>query len=134
MRCPSCNKFVSYGDGRVDVGEIEVDDESGLVTAQVELALDCGECGDDLKGTSFDLSAEDDGTIRGHLATPGPHELAVEADEGSKTDRQEGVGRYAKTFYGVEVEYEVTCARHPEWSASGTLSDDCQASGMDELT
>lgn len=130
MRCPDCNKFVPYGDGRVDADEIEVG-EDGAVTAQVTLTLDCGECGGDLKSACFDFSIEDE-AVKAHLAEPGPHELSVEAGEGERTDRQEGVGRGARTFYGVDVEWTVTCAEHPKWSASGTLSDDCQASSMDE--
>lgn len=132
MRCPSCNKFVPYGDGRIDVDEIEVDAKSGAVSAQVTLTLDCGECGDDLKSTSFEFSADDE-AVAAHLKAKGPHALAVETDDGERTDRQIGAGRYAQTFYGVHLEYTVTCAKHPKWSASGTFEDDCQASAFDEL-
>lgn len=132
MRCPSCNKFVPYGEGRIDVDEVEVDPATGAITAHADLTLDCGECGEDLKSAGFDFDVEDE-AVKEHLATRGPHELAVAGEDGEPSNRQEGVGRYAKTFYGVEIGYAVTCARHPKWSAAGTLSDDCQASGMDEL-
>lgn len=57
MRCPSCEKFVSY-----DEPECEEQDSAAVdgttVTANVRVVLKCADCGDELKEATFDLEGE----------------------------------------------------------------------------
>ena len=47
MRCPDCNKFVSFDEGEPKVQSIEID-TSG-VKCEVRIVMNCGECGQELK-------------------------------------------------------------------------------------
>ena len=47
MRCPDCNKFVSYDEPEVEVNSINVNGEA--VTASVRVALNCADCSTGLK-------------------------------------------------------------------------------------
>lgn len=54
MRCPDCNKFVSYDDSNdPDIQDISYAD--GHVSAQIRVVLPCGDCGTELKSADFDL-------------------------------------------------------------------------------
>ena len=57
MRCPQCEKMVSYGDPEMEVTNEEVDNE-GNVTISVRMALTCADCGEELKDNEFELSTE----------------------------------------------------------------------------
>lgn len=122
MRCPDCNKFVSF-DAEVEPEVQEsFDPRTGVVSIDVRIVNACAECGAELKEASFQFEAET--ALRG----PGL-ELEVEA---TRAERGEGKGRYRKQFYGVEVAWRL---EHPEDGevAGGTFEDYCQASAMDEL-
>ncbi len=58
MRCPSCEKFVSYDDGKVDEVEVDLDEETGTVTITGRVVLPCAECGDELKELNVDETVE----------------------------------------------------------------------------
>jgi hypothetical protein len=60
------------------------------------------------------------------------HELSIDEQSSERTQRIEGAGRYAKTFYGAEVSFEITCSCG-NWSYEGSLAADVQASHMDSL-
>lgn len=52
MRCPQCNKFVSYGDGIV---ELEVHDQAGgEIQVDIRVVLPCADCSTELKENSFE--------------------------------------------------------------------------------
>lgn len=193
-RCNSCSKFVSYDDPEFEVeGDPEADE--GTVTARVTLTMPCGECGDGLKGATFDFEETfehtcDEDAVLAHLGLTGAppllepapetetmepaicavcgtamveypeesearkrqhfdaikggcprceveaaiegREFEAEASDPEPTERGEGMGRYRKQFYGVELDVTVTCSAcgHDE---TVHLSDDIQASYMDDL-
>jgi len=69
------------------------------------------------------------------------HELSVEETSTERNCRsgyfKKGAfvsagGRYAKTFYGAEIEYQITCSCG-KLKIDASMSDDIQASDMDEL-
>ena len=140
MRCPDCNKFVSFdtdNDPEVD----SVDYQSGEVTASVRIVNVCAECGTEMKEATLELSEDVSDVVDEHVRAC--HELNAEgedisgheitADEGSaeRTMRTEGSGRYTKTFYGVTLDVTLTCDCG-KWTHDVQLSDDVQASSMDE--
>lgn len=56
MRCPDCNKFVSFDEPAVEMEDPEI--SSGSVTASARVALNCAECGTELAEATFDLETE----------------------------------------------------------------------------
>jgi hypothetical protein len=169
MRCPDCNKFVSFDEQEPEINSIEVDD-SGNVSAEVRIVNACGDCGAELKEANFSPESGDpvepfakhkEDATRTHeqrLADYGvaleewktktgfpptealepekplstEHELEVEEDGSERTSRSVGKGRGTKTYYGFSLGYTVTCSCG-DFSVSGVMEDDEQASGMDEL-
>jgi hypothetical protein len=150
MRCPDCSKFVSMDNDEPDLEEISI--EGATVSANVRLQRNCAECGTTLKSGSLEMEDDLDGNenLVEHLpctecgvvgkASPGcankdfdhetGHELSV-ADinvEGT----EEGGGRYAKSYFGAEVTYEVTCSCTRKSVHEGVLSGRMAASEMDE--
>jgi len=146
MRCPDCNKFVPYDDSTEP--EVDLDVEiGGAVTGTARIVLTCGECGTELKETTFDLDLEGDSftTSEGKEfefakhAEEG-HELSVECEGAELTSRTETTNpktgkpisyRYARTYYGFQADLELSCSCGGKWSASA--ADECQASGMEEM-
>lgn len=138
MRCPDCNKFVSF-DSDVEP-EIDVDVSGTEVVGSVRIVNNCGECGTELKEASFDISEEIlDATDH---ATNCDGELSVEVDMAERTDRLENKtrsgklikhARYMKHLYGAQANLKVTCDKC-EFEALISWSDEVQGSGMDELT
>lgn len=147
MRCPDCNKFVSYdadGDPEIDV---EVS-EDGQITGTVRIVNACGECGTELKEYTFDV---DDSSIVDDVAThhkdkfkhkgkDSDRSLEISDDGGSRTEetvtkdrhgKQIKLSRYMKHLYCAEATFTVTCACGETWEVG--WSDNVQASGMDEL-
>jgi hypothetical protein len=113
MRCPDCNKFVSYGEPNTENLEVEL--ENGSLRMSGELMLTCGECGTNLASCFVD--AEENVS---DLFERNPDESAGETAEDliegepsyEPTDRTEDNDRhgkpiknprYAKRFYGVEA-------------------------------
>lgn len=136
MRCPDCNKFVSYDEADPEVNDLEISDD-GTVTAEVRIVNTCGGCGQDLKEATLDFSEEVD--VSAHSGEG--HDLSVEESSCERTQRsgyfKKGVfvpagGRYAKTFYGASLSYTVTCSCSEGFKIEGVLEDDVQASGMDD--
>lgn len=143
MRCPDCGKFVSYDtDGDPDLDGMSVN-EKGEVTVDARIENACADCGTCLKSADFSLEGTVDlSPFRGHVCPdekpqPGvpPAEslplLDVEEVSSERTERVEGSGRGARTFYGVSVEVVVKCGCGKA-SARLTLSEEVQASDMDE--
>src|SRR3990172_2348422 len=120
MRCPSCNKFVGNDEQEPEVESVEVEhDEAGTatVTASVRIVNACADCGEELAEASLDLETQE-----------------TSSERTNRSDGKPGTpSRYRRTFYGAKVEASVTC-RCGKVSASVTLEDDVQASGMESLT
>ncbi|MFA4971491.1 MAG: hypothetical protein WC683_02680 [bacterium] len=139
MRCPDCNKFVSYeGDEEPEEQSCEVDDE-GNINIQVTLEKRCGECSQGLKSAEFELEGQDD-AVREHMeehkdAPEGEHELSIEGEYESTEDSR-GLKpttpmRYRTTYYGVHASYTVTCTCGKTFE--GELADEMSASGFEEM-
>jgi hypothetical protein len=141
MRCPDCEKFVSYDDSNEpEINDENIDDD-GAISIGARIVLTCADCGNELKECEFNL----DGNVPDEIAELHKgegHELELTADSSELTTRsgyfKKGLfvpayGRYAKTFYGVDVNYSVSCSCQEESVFSGNLMDDVQASSMDEL-
>lgn len=147
MRCENCQKFVGIEERDPEINSVEVDDE-GHISVEASFVNECAECSSDLRSAEFTLEADCQAAGEHikeiHEASDGEadseHELSAEDDGGSRTCRQgyyaEGKfipkgGRYGKTFYGVEVVVTVSCSCG-KFTEDVTLSDEVQASGMDE--
>ncbi len=145
MRCPDCNKFASmdFSDPELE-GDIDVDVVyeknaagvgvgSGTVKCEVHLTRVCADCGTDLKEANLELEAEFD--------PPPPnddpdteHDFEATETDVSGTERYEGKGRGLKSFFGAEVSFTVKCSCGCGFEHEGTMTDEIQASHMDELT
>ena len=146
MRCPNCNKMVSYGDPELEVQSEEVDND-GNVNISVRMALTCAECGTELKEHEFELEAQVKHECKPKEKKEEEKEEGVEEgfdievddpesneDYRPKTDKKgKSVPmRYQKHFFGVQVTGHVTCKKCEE-EVLFEISDDEQASGFDEL-
>jgi hypothetical protein len=138
MRCPDCNKFVAFDEADPEVDSLEIS-EDGAVTVGIRIVNTCADCGTELKEAMFELE-EEAAIPDGHLDEG--HELMIQECGSERTQRsgyiKKGVfvpagGRYAKTFYGASVDYEITCSCGEMEPVQGTLMDDVQASSMDEM-
>lgn len=153
MRCPDCNKFVSYDEPEVEEQNCDVSGEE--VTAEVRMALPCAECGTELKEHNFELQAyiEHDCTRElydAYLEGLDPSEVIgwddapeyelSDSDNWEATERLQDKtpngkpiksARYMKKFYGVEGTVTVKCLKCGE-EFSVELKEEEQASGFDE--
>lgn len=136
MRCPDCNKFVSFDESDPEVNDLDVSAD-GTVTAVVRIVNTCAECGTELKEGTFEFEELVD--AEGHNGEG--HELSVQESGADRTQRSgyfkkgefiPASGRYAKNFYGVSVTYTVTCSCGA-LSVEDAFEDDMQASSMDEM-
>lgn len=152
MRCPSCNKFVSYDEPEVQVEDVTV--EGTTVTADVTVNLNCADCGENLKSANIQA----DGEIA-HECKPEKERLeewepdanykkgedddqfeVEEQGDGEGTSRLETTdrhgkpiksARYMKTFYGFTLESTIKCRACGE-TFPITLEGEEQASAFDE--
>lgn len=136
MRCPDCNKFVGYEEGEPEI-ELSLDAPTpedvnpvAVVTGEARIVLSCGECGTELKEATLTFESQVE-VPAGHIGDGHELSLADEQPSGEMTSRTEGRGRRVRTFYGATVDAEVTCSCG-NFVAYETLSDDVQASAMDE--
>lgn len=138
MRCDQCNKFVSFEEAEPEVNDLSIS-EDGQVTASVRIVNQCQDCGQELTETTFDMEYDHSEQCKEHQGEG--HGLEIEEDGCERTSRSGyfkkgqfvfACGRYAKTFYGMALNYSVTC-ECGKLELSGTLEDECQASGMEQL-
>ncbi len=149
MRCPDCNKFVSYDEPECQADSVNVCDE--VVTTSMVVNLNCAECGTNLKDAQIDAECTivhecKPKTKRPKDWEPDPHyasgkqQFEIE-DDGSPegTSRIENINkkgkpipmRYAKTFYGFTLESEIKCRKCGE-IFSIELQGEEQASAFNE--
>jgi len=139
-QCPGCNKLAGLETD--EDPDVEISLDGTTVSANMRLVRRSTCCSEDMKEASFEPEEEiDPAEFEGHVDEDGEaldgHELDVEEHGIEVTERSEGKGRGLKTFYGVKVDYEIHCScQKPGDKAlyTGSLSDECQASHMDELT
>lgn len=137
MRCPGCDKFCSltFEDPEIESG---LDYDSGTVQAVVRIVRNSECCGDEMKEATFEFSQEVSGpALADHVNAEGVelegHEIEVEHDDPDQLE--EGGGRYAKSYFGVSINYRVRCACQDKGAPplfEGTLEDKIAASHMDE--
>lgn len=144
MRCPDCNKFVSF-DSETDP---EISDEAvaedGTVTANVRIVNNCSECGTELKEATLELDLPADKELIAHIAkcpdAKKPDGLTVDEISGSRTDRIQRTDRhgkpirnprYMRRYYGADITASVACACGETIQLHGQV--ETQASGMEEL-
>ncbi|MCJ7747898.1 MAG: hypothetical protein MUP27_09145 [Desulfobacterales bacterium] len=144
MRCPNCEKMVSYGDPEMEVQSEDVD-ESGNVEATVRLALTCADCGEELKDNEFELSTQVEHECSKEKLKEVKEEdqgegFELELDEPESTEdykpktNKQGKPvpmRYQKHFFGVKLTGKVTCNKCKE-EIPIEMEDECQASGFNE--
>lgn len=143
MRCPDCNKFASFDTDTEPEIEANVDPTIGTVTVEARIVNTCAECGTELKEATFNMESDDLAEeVEEHKATCADMKLSVKNESFSRTDRRQTHTpkgkpitnpRYAKQFYGVEGKVEVECDECGHTFSDVELSDEVQASGMDEL-
>ena len=95
MRCPDCNKFVSFDDPEVELVDVDISEDNVFVT--VHITLNCGECGTALAETYLDFqesipecTCQAGGTKDGQEFEDGLEPNYVVFDEGEP----EGYDRY----------------------------------------
>jgi hypothetical protein len=144
MRCPDCNKFVSFDTDEDPEVDLSVDDE-GVVTGTVRIVNKCAECGTELKEATLDVEIDLSGDVRthkdeNHQSDEDSVTLEIGESDASRTERSPSVDRngrpirnprYRKTFYGAEVNATVRCSCGEEFT--GSDNPEVQASCMDEL-
>lgn len=126
MRCPDCNRFVSF---EQQDPEIDVEVNGTQVEGSVRLVLSCAECGGELKEANIDFTEDIEHTCK----SEGDDADYVLLDAGGEvTDRFEGKGRYARHFYGADITVGVRCEDcKKEFSVEFSVEE--QASAFEEL-
>jgi len=133
MRCSSCSRFVGLDFQDPEVESLEIDDE-GTVTCSVRIVRCCTECGDELKEATldFEYTPPPGSGIEAHVGKG--HTLEIGEDGVDQIE--EGGGRYAKSYFGAEVSFKITCScdadKKERWSHESSASDKIAASAMDE--
>ena len=84
MRCTDCGKFVSFGEPEVEVLESGVSDDGDEVTAEVQVALPCAECGQTLREGALEAAEQVDHDC--DLAAVVSHQLKTTPRERLGTD------------------------------------------------
>lgn len=141
MRCPDCNKFVSMEMQDPDDVELTIDYEGGptiKVSVTAHIVRTCAECGTELKEGSveaeqdFELDATKlevqkffeikDGKVIGFKG-----EVEMEIEEDGVDQLEEGGGRYSKSYFGAEVNFEIKAHREDTKDEELVLVDSIQA-------
>lgn len=131
MRCPDCNKFVSMEFSDPTVEEINVS-EDGEVEANVTLTRTCTDCGSDLKTATLEMTSDCTKECIDHVNTEGSDTHDLDVKEEDINQIEEGGGRYAKSYFGAEVCFKITCKCDPKFEFSGSMLDKVAASEMEE--
>lgn len=149
MRCPDCNKFVSYDEQEP---ELDVQLDGATIEGTCRVVLPCAECGGELKEYTFDISVdvESEHTCPAEEPEEGwpedeeQFELISENadflsdlqteywDRKAKKMRPIKNYRYARTYYGATLTFDVKCLRcEEEFGITEEVKE--QASAFDEL-
>lgn len=138
MRCPDCNKFVSQDAGNPEVNNVSIND--GDITVEVDVVVNCAECGTELKRGNLELE-DSIGKELLEKHTGEGHELDAEEDSSEPIDdwkttdrsgKQIKNSRYHTHLYGARVNVSVKCSCQEEEITNLELSDSMPASALDE--
>jgi hypothetical protein len=118
-----------------EVNEVEMNAD-GHITSEVRIVRTSACCGDEVKESTFNTEDNlDEEIVKEHKG--GKHGLIFSADDAEPVERTEGKGRSTKTFFGYSINWTVRCdcqAEADDPLATGTLTEDVQASAMDEMS
>lgn len=145
MRCPDCSRFVVFEEQDPEVTNIDFIE--GSINGEVRLALNCAECGTELKETLFNFDADvlnelethneechtELVTIKDKVKNIDLDNFEIDDPEPTFFSRTEGKGRGLKTFYGYQMTVEVRCTECDSVVATQEFQDDIQSSAMEEL-
>lgn len=141
-KCPSCPQFTSKDTDTEPEVNIEVD-AAGVVTGDARIHNDCSECGEELEETTFSVEEDFTDDVKDHETPDGKpcEDIELEVTEStSRSDRTQThdrngrkirSSRYARRYYGVDVEITVTCQCGQSWTH--TWADEVTAGSMDSL-
>lgn len=149
MRCPDCNKFVSYDEPQCEVQDVDISETTLLAT--VAIALNCQDCGTTLKDAEVEDETEIKHTCKPEKDRPENWRESADFDEGEQfeveeqgepepNDRLENRDRhgkaiknprYMKRFYGFSLESDVRCRKCGEVFQVPTSGEE-QASAFNE--
>lgn len=137
MRCPECNKFMSFDDSAEP--ELDLDTDGGEVNGSARIVLTCAECGTEMKDATFAVDIDLAGSI------PEGYEIEdseITTQSAEMTTRQQG----RNVFYGCAIEVTIALkvkleaedpneapAELTSLTISKSWSDEIPASEMDEL-
>lgn len=145
-RCQNCNKFsaLEFQEPELESFDValELDPESGdlevVATASVRLVRTSECCGDEMKTADLELEeqlvisrveiADHLDEVDGVWSWKAGHEATSDNDDPEQLE--EGGGRYAKSYFGAQVSYRVTC--NGKNVHEGCMADKVAASSMDE--
>ena len=146
MRCPECGKFASYGEPEVEVVDFDVTDDA--VSAEVRVALLCGEDETTLKEAILNLAATLDHTcdlervVAHQLKTTEPDKLGTDDVDTAVADREFEVtdceaqplegAKGKKSTYGATVVWTATCSACGD-AVEVMSEDELEASEFEEV-
>ena len=133
-RCPDCNKFVSIEMSDPEIDSSEVNDS--VIQGTVHLTKTCAECSTELAEAypEFEIDIQEhvpEGKGEEEHDMKEDCEWSIESEEAENSEKTEGKGRYAKTFYGAGLTFAVKCSCGHEAVVEGEVYE--QASYFDEL-
>jgi hypothetical protein len=151
MRCPDCNKFVSFDAETEPEIDVDFDEMTRTINGSVRIVNNCAECSTELKETTFDVDIDLSAEIEDHWKEHGWKDGDAEAPEGhgsfdlsddggSRSERSQTHDRhgkpirnprYSRRYYGATAVFTVACeCGH---NIEHQWEDEVQGSGMEEL-
>ncbi len=151
MRCPDCNKFVSYDEPQAEISQVAV---SGTeIQADIRVVLNCQDCGTELKDNEFNTQVEieheckpveqreeewkpdtdykPDDSEKFEVENEGDPEGSGRVESKDRHGKPIKNSRYMKTFYGYTLEVGMKCRACGEMFGVH-VKDEEQANGFNE--
>lgn len=122
-RCSSCNKFVSLEMQDPEVENLNYDE--GHISGDVKISRVCVECNQEMKEASFEIAE----TIEPFCKCTEPD---VKVGEPTVENVEEGGGRYKKSYFGYELNVELTCEKCKA-TTDFSIKEKIAAGDMDEV-
>lgn len=88
MRCPDCNKFVSFDEPAIEILDEAVDNE-GTVTGEAQITLACAECGLGLSSTTIPFEVQIDHKCKEKESEGEPKEEVLVGETGAPEEEGE---------------------------------------------